>query len=141
MAGALHGGRDGRRRDRRLETDGQQLQPDDVDDHLLQYWDEPVGSERQPDLHRHGSANAIAGTFANAGAADGNLTGFGTYNLGGQEFAISYTADINGNLGAGSFTGGHDIALMAVPEPNSLAMLAGSLGMALGLQRFRRRRS
>jgi len=88
-----------------------------------------------------GSANAIVGTFANAGAADGSLTGFGTYTLGGQEFAISYTADINGNLGAGSFTGGHDIALMAIPEPNSLAMLAGSLGMALGLQRFRRRRS
>jgi autotransporter-associated beta strand protein len=31
--------------------------------------------------------------------------------------------------------------LFVIPEPNSLAMLAGSLGMALGLQRFRRRRS
>jgi len=28
-----------------------------------------------------------------------------------------------------------------VPEPNALAMLGGSLGLALGLQRFRRRHS
>jgi hypothetical protein len=33
------------------------------------------------------------------------------------------------------------VAIMAIPEPNSLAMLAGSMGLALGLQRFRRRRS
>jgi len=30
--------------------------------------------------------------------------------------------------------------LVVVPEPNALSMLAGSLGLALGLQRFRRRR-
>jgi hypothetical protein len=36
---------------------------------------------------------------------------------------------------------GNDVVVMAVPEPNSLSMLAGSLGLALGLQRFRRRRS
>jgi hypothetical protein len=32
-----------------------------------------------------------------------------------------------------------DLVYLAVPEPNALSMLAGSLGMALGLQRFRRR--
>ena len=40
-----------------------------------------------------------------------------------------------------SNTGGHSVALFAVPEPNSLGMLMASLGVALGLQRFRRRRS
>ncbi len=59
--------------------------------------------------------------------------------MGGQEFAISYQADVTANGGLGSFTGGHDVALMAIPEPNSLAMLAGSFGLALGLQRFRRK--
>ncbi len=34
-----------------------------------------------------------------------------------------------------------DVVIQAVPEPNALTMLAGSIGMALGLQRFRRRRS
>jgi len=86
-----------------------------------------------------GSLQAVSGTFANAGAADPNLNGFGTYTVGGQEFAISYTADATANGGLGSFTGGHDIALMAIPEPNSLAMLAGSIGLALSLQRFRRK--
>jgi len=32
------------------------------------------------------------------------------------------------------------VALLVVPEPNAMSMLAGSLGLALGLQRFRRRR-
>jgi hypothetical protein len=34
---------------------------------------------------------------------------------------------------------GNDVAVMAIPEPNSLAMLASSFGLAPGLQRFRRR--
>ncbi|EDY16433.1 hypothetical protein CfE428DRAFT_6052 [Chthoniobacter flavus Ellin428] len=57
--------------------------------------------------------------------------------MGGQEFAISYQASFSG----GTFEGGNDVAIMAIPEPNSLSMLAGSLGVALGLQRIRRRRS
>jgi hypothetical protein len=40
-----------------------------------------------------------------------------------------------------NFSGGANVALLAVPEPNALSMLAGSLGLALGLQRFRRRRA
>jgi autotransporter-associated beta strand protein len=87
-----------------------------------------------------GSTLAVSGFFQNAGAADPFHPGFGTYTVGGQLFAISYQA----NFGAGQFfdndaTPGTDVALMPIPEPNSLAMLAGSLGLALGLQRFRRR--
>jgi len=85
-----------------------------------------------------GSGNAISGTFANAGVADPMLPGFGTFTVGGQIFAISYTGD----FGTGAFSGaGNDVVLMAVPEPNSLAMLAGSLGLAVGIQRFRRRKA
>lgn len=38
-------------------------------------------------------------------------------------------------------SGGNDVSLRAlsIPEPNALSMLAGSIGLALGLQRFRRR--
>jgi autotransporter-associated beta strand protein len=85
-----------------------------------------------------GSSLPITTAFANAGAADPGLPNFGTYVVGNEEFAVSYQA----NATAGTFTGGHDIALMAiatVPEPSALSMLAGSLGLALGVQRFRRR--
>jgi len=66
------------------------------------------------------------------------IAGGGTFtvaDVGGFSWTLTTTA----NAATGAFTGGNDIAIMAVPEPNSLAMLMGSLGMALGLQRFRRR--
>ncbi|MEO5714831.1 MAG: autotransporter-associated beta strand repeat-containing protein [Luteolibacter sp.] len=70
-------------------------------------------------------SDAISGTFS--GLADGS-----TVNFGGQDFHISYFGDSVGN----TFTGGNDIALMAVPEPS--AAFLGALG-ALAL--IRRRRS
>jgi hypothetical protein len=88
-----------------------------------------------------GNGAATSGIFA--GATVQTVFGFEqlgavpTIVAGGQLFAISYTANAEGTA---SFTGGNDIALMAVPEPSSLFTLASSLGMALGLQRFRRRR-
>jgi hypothetical protein len=85
-------------------------------------------------------ATSVVGTFVNdTGLIDPNFTagGFSTiYGTDGQEFAISYQASFS----SGTFTGGNDVAIMAIPEPNSLSMLVGSIGLALGLQRFRRRR-
>ncbi len=46
-----------------------------------------------------------------------------------------------GQAGFEAALGGRDVALLVVPEPNAMAMLAGGLGLALGLQRFRRRRT
>jgi hypothetical protein len=83
-----------------------------------------------------GAQSTVTGTFANQGAADPGLPTYGTFTLDGQPFAISYQASFSGN----SFTGGNDVAIMAIPEPNSMSMLAGSIGVALGLQRLRRRR-
>ena len=87
-----------------------------------------------------GASSIVNAAFANQGPADPGLLGFPTVSFGGQEFAISFAANFNNGSGSTFATGGHDIALMAIPEPNSLAMLAGSFGLALGLQRFRRRK-
>ena len=81
----------------------------------------------------------MSGTFANATGTDPSFPGFSIFNgTDGQEFAVSYNASFTGGLF--STGGGTDVAIMAIPEPNSLAMLAGSFGLALGLQRFRRRK-
>ena len=55
----------------------------------------------------------------------------------GRQFLVNY-AD-NAPLGDG---GGNDVSLtlMAVPEPSTMSTLAASIGLALGLQRRRRRR-
>jgi autotransporter-associated beta strand protein len=72
--------------------------------------------------------DAISGTFA--GIADGGHVFAGN----GQDFIVTYFAD----SGSSAFTGGNDVALMAVPEPGSAVFLLGGLG-ALGALRRRRR--
>jgi fibronectin-binding autotransporter adhesin len=72
-------------------------------------------------------ADAITGTFSNA-PTDG-----ATYTFDGQQFQISYFGDTTG----GTFTGGNDVVLMAVPEPQ--AALLGSLGVLALLRRRRNR--
>jgi hypothetical protein len=48
----------------------------------------------------------------------------------------------NADAAGFELSGGNDVSLRAlsIPEPNALSMLAGSIGLALGLQRFRRSR-
>ncbi len=70
-------------------------------------------------------ADAITGTFSGF-AQDAIVTSFG-----GFDWKISYNADSTGN----TFTGGNDIALMAVPEVSSA--LLGGLGMLALLRRRR----
>ena len=67
-------------------------------------------------------SDAISGTFS--GLAQGGLV---TFN--GFDWRISYSADSTGN----TFTGGNDVALMAVPEPS--AALLGGLGLLVLLRR------
>jgi len=74
----------------------------------------------------------VSGTFA--GLPNGS-----TFSSGGQLFQITYSANWTGTQAGSSFTGGNDVALLAVPEPGTFASLAMGLGGLLGLQRFRRR--
>jgi len=72
------------------------------------------------------SSDLITGTFSGL-AQDAIVTSYG-----GFDWKISYVA----NSGSSSFTGGNDIALMAIPEPN-VAALVGGLGILALLRRRR----
>jgi autotransporter-associated beta strand protein len=55
-------------------------------------------------------------------------------NINGTVYALTYTANYEG----GANFGGNDIALAAVPEPSTWAMMVGGVGMLLSLQRRKR---
>jgi len=86
-----------------------------------------------------GAGSAVQGAgFSNQQGADSNLTGYNTIYIGQQEFAISYSANASTNdFTAGS---GKDIAIMAIPEPSTWAMVFGGFGMLTAWQRSRRRK-
>jgi autotransporter-associated beta strand protein len=77
-------------------------------------------------------SDAINGTFSGLGE------GSHVFASNGQDFIISYRADFT-NTNAGNFgtAQGNDIALLAVPEPGSAAMLLGGLAMLLSKRRRR----
>ena len=83
----------------------------------------------------NGGPNAVSGSFVNSNGfrLEAGNPGF---LLNGQLFQISYDA----NSGNGSFSEGKDVALMAVPEPETWAMVAGGLGMLIFTQGLRGRR-
>jgi autotransporter-associated beta strand protein len=70
-------------------------------------------------------SDVINGTFT-------GLANESVFKVSGQEFRISYFADRTGN----TFTGGNDVALMAIPEP-STSLLAGFALTALLIRRRR----
>ena len=72
------------------------------------------------------------GSDAITGSYSGFVQGARVATYGGYDWAISYLADATGN----TFTGGNDIALMAVPEP-SASLLIGSFGALVLLRRRR----
>jgi len=84
-------------------------------------------------------ASAESGTFANQAVPDQFSSGYNTIAIGGYVFDVSYTANYNNGSGS-SFTGGDDVALMAiaVPEPNTWMMLLGGVGVLTVWRRSRR---
>ena len=84
-----------------------------------------------------GAGNSLAGKhFANAvNGGDTFTNGLDSIMIGNQEFAISYTA----NHSNSTLTGGNDIALVAVPEPSTWAMMISGLGLLSFWQRSRRK--
>ncbi len=85
-------------------------------------------------LNSGSESGGFAGTSVDSNPNYFGGASFTSFVSGGIEYAVSYNAT------ATSFTGGTGIALMAIPEPTSLALLA-SLTMPVGLLRFRRRRA
>lgn len=71
-------------------------------------------------------SDAITGSYSDF-AQGATVASYGGFN-----WAISYLADATGN----TFTGGNDIALMAVPEPNT-SLLISSIGILALLRRRR----
>jgi len=72
------------------------------------------------------SSDAISGTLFGLAQA-------GQFTSGGYTWQVSYTGDSTGS----TFTGGNDLALMVVPEPQTWILLAGGLTV---MTVFRRRR-
>jgi autotransporter-associated beta strand protein len=81
------------------------------------------------------NSDAVTGIFATLGGVVTDLSQGALFSVGGQSFQISYT----GNSGGGTFTGGNDVALMAVPEPSVMALFAIGTGFLLYRSRPRRR--
>jgi autotransporter-associated beta strand protein len=92
------------------------------------------------------SGAALTTYFNNTTPVIGTASTY-AFSSGGQDWMINfeYTGLMTGSgIDREDFqniSGGANVALLAVPEPNALSMLAGSLGLALGLQRFRRRKT
>lgn len=84
-------------------------------------------------LIRNDASDPVTGIFATLNGAAATLTQGATFTSGGQLFQISYTADSVG----GTFTGGNDVALLAVPEPRTCAIV----GLGLAVLCFRARRT
>ena len=81
----------------------------------------------------NGLGSSVTGTFTTLNGTTTNLGEGQFFTLGSQSFKITYQANYSTN----SFTGGHDISLMMVPEPSSWLFLLAGLGM---LSLFHRRR-
>ena len=78
--------------------------------------------------------DTITTGFANVNG--GSLSNNTEFNLAGEGWFISYEADYNGGTGS-AFTGGNDVALYAIPEPGTWALLAFSLATIIVLRRRR----
>ncbi len=85
---------------------------------------------------RNEGASPVSGFFANQITTGNMFNGaVPTIFFGTTQFVISYTGDYSTN----SATGGYDVVLIPVPEPDIWASLAGGLALQIALARFRRR--
>ena len=81
------------------------------------------------------SGTPVTGVFGSLNGITTTLSEGSVFTLGSQDFQITYGANSAGN----SFTGGNDIAVIAVPEPGTWAMLAGGFCVLMFVQRIRRK--
>jgi hypothetical protein len=83
----------------------------------------------------NGSGGAINGTFASFNGTPTVLSEGSQFIFNSQQYTITYQANFAGN----SYTGGNDVAIMAVPEPAGIVSLLGG-GLLLALRRRRAQR-
>ena len=83
----------------------------------------------------NGLGTAVNGTFTSLNGSATNLGEGQVFPLGSQFFEITYKGSYSNN----SFTGGHDISLMMVPEPTTWTLLAGGVGLLMLARRSRGR--
>lgn len=79
------------------------------------------------------SSNGIGGVFEQLNGVTTSLGQGDLFTVGVQQFKISYVGDVTN----GTFTGGNDIVLQAVPEPAAWALFAGGLATVMLLRRRR----
>ena len=80
------------------------------------------------------STAAVASQFSTVTLNGGTVSDTGNIVLNGQQFSLVYNANF-----AGGDNVANDVALMAVPEPGTWAMVMGGFGMLIAAQRMRRR--
>jgi len=80
------------------------------------------------------AGDILSTTFA--GLAQNSVIDLG----GGNQFKIGYTGDATANSGVGSFTGGNDVVLQAIPEPQTWALVGVGLAFSLWRMRGHRRK-
>lgn len=78
-------------------------------------------------------ADAITGAFTKLNGVTTTLTEGSIFSWNSQQWQITYQAD----FGTTSFTGGNDLALQAIPEPSTWALLGAGLA-ALAVYRRRK---
>ncbi len=86
-------------------------------------------------INNDGNSDAIVGTFTTLDGVATTLTEGSRFTWNSQEWEITYTA----NYDTQSVTGGNDLAIIAVPEPGTWAIILGGLGTLIAGQRLRRR--
>ncbi len=82
------------------------------------------------------STDATAGKFVSLNGTTTTLNEGSQFGFNGQNWQITYLANYEGD----SFTGGNDVALMAltsIPEPSTWALLLGGAGLMLFVRKFR----
>jgi fibronectin-binding autotransporter adhesin len=89
-------------------------------------------------LVRNDGIDGITGEFSTLGGVSTTLTQGSQFTQGAYTFLISYTG--NAEAGIPTFTGGNDLALQVIPEPQTWAMLLSGAGVLTLWQRTRRRR-
>lgn len=82
------------------------------------------------------TGGAVGGTFGSLNGVPTTLSQGSIFTFNSQPYEITYLASDAGN----SFTGGNDVALLAVPEPGATAMLFSGFSALLGFKRMRKNR-